>query len=91
MITVYKYVIPLVDQPRLRMPRKADILSVGEQLGQLVLWARVDTDYPDVTRALRVYGTGHPAPDAQIHQFVGTVQTDGGSLVWHVFDQGDQG
>jgi len=88
-LTIYKYPIPLVDEPHIVMPRRAVILSVDEQFGQPVLWAQVDTDYPTVTRKLRVVGTGGPARGTKLSNFLGTVQIE--DLVWHIFDEGELG
>ena len=91
MLTIHKYPISLVDRPRIEMPRRSTILSVDDQHGQIVLWAQVDTDYPLVTRELLILGTGAPAQESNHLPFLGTVQSEGGALVWHVFDKGELG
>ena len=84
MQTIFKYVIG-PGRTMLVMPRGACPLAVQEQRGDHCLWARVDTTQPDERRAFDVYGTGHQLRDSP-GMYVATYQTDGGALVWHVFD-----
>jgi hypothetical protein len=70
---------------RVLMPRYAQLLHVGEQVGQLVLWAKVQTDEPLLERLIRVHGTGHPL-GVSPGIYVGTAFA--GPYVWHVFDEG---
>lgn len=82
-MAVRQYVIPIEDYPEVQMPLAAELLHVGEQNGDLVVWARVNPSLPIVTRRFCV--TGHV--DLGIH--VGTVQmrdTLRNGLVFHVFD-----
>lgn len=84
---IWKFELPIEDEPTISMPTKAHALSVGVQGGALVLWAYVPE--PDATKESRhffVVGTGNPIPwDLTASTFIGTVQI--GSFVWHVFDQ----
>jgi hypothetical protein len=70
------------------MPRGAVVLSVGNQMEEICLWAEVDTEATKEERAFEVHGTGH-----QMHQdmgvsrkYIGTVMLRGGSLVFHVYE-----
>jgi hypothetical protein len=86
--SVWKYDLRVDDRVLVEMPCGAELLHVGNQTGasdRFTLWARVDTEAPNVAREILVRGTGHPAPDAP---YVGSVV---GALVWHVFDGGDRG
>jgi hypothetical protein len=85
--TIYKYSLPLDDIVRIPLPFGARVLSVGEQHGQLVLWALVNPAYKTLLTTFRIAGTGHPIVDAEHWNFIGTVQTREGSLVWHVFQK----
>lgn len=69
------------------MPAGATPLSVGQQGGDVMCWAMVDTDAAS-TEMLRIaaYGTGHPMLE-ESGKFIGTVQMDNG-LVLHFFNYG---
>lgn len=67
------------------MPAGAEILSVQIQGDAPQMWVLVDPNQPPETRAFRSFGTGHPV-DAEIIAHLGTVQFDGGELVFHVFE-----
>lgn len=93
-MAVRQYVIPIEDYPEIQMPLAAELLHVGEQNGDLTVWARVNPSLPIVTRRFCV--TGHV--DLGVH--VGTVQVrdtlrslghnySGKELVFHVFDLGE--
>lgn len=84
MKTVYKYTIPFLDEAVLELPIGAEVLSVGTQHEQLMLWARIDTEstHTTVKRRFRVVGTGHPEA---VGRFIGTVLFRDGTLVFHVF------
>lgn len=87
MITVHKYRIALYevsDTRNVSMPRGAELLHVGEQDGQVDVWARVDTEAEYVSRAFVLVGTGFEL-NAHAGRHVGTVQMRDG-LVWHVFE-----
>ena len=92
MKTVYKYKLPLDDYVKVIMPKDAEIISVGEQEQELVIWAVVDsTAIEHRNKEFRIAGTGHPLsrnlsnrPDEKL-LFIGTVQHSNG-LVWHVFE-----
>jgi hypothetical protein len=85
---VFKYEIPIEDEPTVRLPRGAGILSVGQQNGGLFLWALVD---PSVTeterRVFRIAGTGHEIAEAEGLSFIGTVFMCGSALVFHIFER----
>lgn len=84
MKTIYKYALGL----GLRMPRGAQLLHLGEQHGDLYVWAKVDIDQPIVWRKLEVVGTGWQEKDGGDGVHIGTVQMHNG-LVFHVFDHGE--
>lgn len=78
---VYKYDLPVVDRQTLRLPRGFTLLHVGEQGGQLKLWALVDPEKPPESVDICIAGTGHDWPAGFRH--LGTVEVSYG-LVWHV-------
>ena len=85
---VYKYPLgPLGDWITVQMPDKAEVLCVQVQNGVTCLWARVTVGGPPVIRHFRVAGTGHGLGE-ELGRYVGTIQLHGGSLVFHVFEDG---
>jgi hypothetical protein len=85
--TVWKFVLPLEDNPQVDMPSEAYVLSVDQQHGQLCVWALVDTSAPSSTRTFAIRGTGHPTNDIeQTNKFLGTVLMANGNLVFHVWE-----
>lgn len=93
---IWRYPLPITDEPVIPMPAGAQVLSVGpfrQPSGSgayyvdppLDLWALVDPDAPVEDRAFRVVGTGNPMPD-DCGRYIGTTHSHGGSLIWHVFE-----
>jgi hypothetical protein len=93
MRTIWKFNIQVTDEQDVKMPRGAELLSVGEQdrltPTTLQLWALVDPDAEPRPRRIVIEGTGHPT-EMNKDQFIGTVLSFGGQLVWHVFDGGER-
>jgi len=85
MKTIFKYVLPQVDEVRVSMPVFAEVLSVGVQNNEICVWALVDPKIPSLLRTFRIAGTGHPTQDPDKWKFLGTVHLYGGALVFHVF------
>ena len=84
---VYKYMIVVDDINDVLIPKGAQILTVQTQNGTPFIWALVDTEAATTHRYLRLVGTGFPLPD--LGKYVGTFQQYNGSLVYHLFDQGE--
>jgi hypothetical protein len=93
MKTIYKYELEITDEQSFRLPRNSRILSAGNQLGRLFIWAEVDTDIESELRTFHIYGTGNPIPELNEgarHKsfrgriFIGTVQM--GVFAWHVYE-----
>jgi hypothetical protein len=89
-VRVYKYEVPFEDEVRVSdLPPRgyAELLTVQVQRGVLCVWALVDLTHKGPKgRTLYVVGTGHPMPRHH-GAYVGTVQTNDGGLVFHVFDE----
>lgn len=85
---IWKWTLQVTDYQELLMPRGAEVLSVQMQGGDPQLWALVDETAPTESRAFSTYGTVKPMPDLPdiIGRFIGTYQTHGGALVFHVFE-----
>lgn len=88
MKSIFKYPINICQRQSVRMPLGAQIISAQIQCDDLMLRAFVSPDEKAVNRIVNIYGTGHAMPNNPGH-FVGTVQQDGGSLVWHVFAENE--
>lgn len=83
-MTIWKFKLEIEDEQTVMMPMQAKVLSVAEQGGDLCLWAMVDPINRVEPRRVRIVGTGHEMFWSE-GKFVGTVLTEGGRLVWHVF------
>jgi hypothetical protein len=86
MNAIFKYRMMITDTQKVLMPKGAKILTVQIQHGVPCLWALVNQPAPDVEREFRVIGTGHPIPDAEALEYIGTIQVHEGGLVFHVFE-----
>lgn len=92
MHTVWKFPLEITDEQDVTMPEGAEILCVQMQGETPCLWARLhapsaEGSVPDCHR-IRIVGTGHSIPDDALPlSYIGTVQSFGGSLIWHVFEQ----
>ena len=87
MIVVFKYKIPDVGLAAVELPKMANFLKVDEQLGDLYLWALVDTETPLVTRTFRVVATGETIQNPGALHYIGTVFRFEHRMVHHVFEQ----
>ena len=83
MKAIWKY--PLEPGAVVQMPAGAEVLCVQEQDGYACLWVLVDPRAPAESRTFAIYGTGHSLPDRP-GDYVGTFQSAGGALVFHVFE-----
>lgn len=86
---VWKFTLRSVGVSTLAVPRGATPLSVDQQRQTLCVWMLCDPDEPRVARCVRVVETGEPLAPAESVKYIGTVQTDGQQLVYHVFDLGE--
>jgi hypothetical protein len=92
MQTIWKENFNLADKFSLKMPKGAEILSVGlDPRGALAVWFINFNDNPDeteedyVARCFLMLGTGHPFPvDRSKLNYLGQVQQ--GPFVWHIFE-----
>lgn len=73
----------------IEMPTGARVLSVGEQHGQLCLWAMVEPHKGlDESRVFAIFGTGEAFPTFEGH-FIGTTQMLDGAVL-HLFEVTEQ-
>jgi hypothetical protein len=86
---MWKFEIPREDDFELEMPDGSIPLSVGVQHEKAVIWAAVNSETEKKEKHLfHLRGTGHPLPNLNIVQFVGTFQLRGGDQIFHLFDGG---
>ena len=86
MRAVWKFPLgPLNDLIDVAMPVGAEIVFVGVQHGEPMLWARVQVEAPLETRRFRVAGTGHVLAD-EVGPHVGSFMLHDGAIVVHVFE-----
>lgn len=82
---IFKYSIPVQNEIEIMMPKGAEILACQVQHGSPWVWALVDEDAPMVPREFRMRGTGHPANELEIEDYIDTFQMQEGRLVFHLF------
>lgn len=86
MLTIWKFPLKLVGRQIVVMPSGAKILSVQTQEDAVCLWVMCNPDAPKSHKVIDIHGTGHRIPAETERIFIGTVQTENGSLVWHIFE-----
>ena len=82
---VWKWPIQFADEFTLSMPVDATVLTVAMQGGHPCIWALVSVDAPMAVRTFHLYGTGHNVL-AGPERYIGTFQTPGAGLVFHLFE-----
>lgn len=85
---IFKYPLSIVNIQEIEMPENASILSVGNQMEEMFIWAEVEEERVLVSYRILILGTGHIIPVQPTNtnrQFIGSVQMAGGTLIWHVF------
>uniref|UniRef100_A0AB39CEK9 DUF7352 domain-containing protein n=1 Tax=Pseudomonas phage HRDY3 TaxID=3236930 RepID=A0AB39CEK9_9VIRU len=88
-----KFHLGITDHQTLEIPAPANIRSVIMQPDafnheNVVLYAEMEKGAEILERKIRMYGTGHEMDDV-VGNFIGTVSTEGGQLIWHVYDVTD--
>jgi len=84
---IFKYPIPPNDQFMIQMPKGAKILCVQMQNNIPCIWAMVDEKAPLRTRYFSFIGTGHEfSHHDDVSKYIGTIQMNMGSLVFHLFE-----
>ena len=89
MKTVYKFPVPIIGETFTinNMPAGAQILTVAMQRGSAQIWALCETDAEQEPRTFIAVGTGHEIPyDDGATTYLGTFQTMGGALEFHLFE-----
>lgn len=81
-----KFKLSTTDVQTVEISEPANILSVIEQRDEIVLYAEMKRGAPTVKKQICIIGTGNPMPEYP-GRFIGTVSTEQGSLIWHVYDR----
>ena len=85
-MTIWKFHLEIVDVQKIMMPTGARILSCGNQFDDVFIWALCKNAENYEEKTIFIFGTGHEIDiDLSKHEFIGTVVTDGGNYVWHIF------
>lgn len=87
-MNIWKFPLEVVDNQVIGIPEVATILSVQMQRGTACLWAICDPSKNAAPRTIEILGTGHPMPEGE-RKFIDTIQINGGSLIFHVFERSD--
>jgi hypothetical protein len=83
---IYKYPLKLQNFQELFLPKRAVILDVQNQRGQLCLWAMVDSNEKNLaTKPIHIIGTGWEHIPQSSLRYIATVQMD--DCVWHVCEE----
>jgi len=82
MDTVYKYKVSPTSE-FVSLPKGAEVLTFGDQKGEIYLWARVDPDAEIETRRFTVVGTGHDMESGSL-EYINTIFVAG--FVFHAFE-----
>jgi len=87
--TIWKYPLPLMEEPSIEMPEGSIPLSVGMTHDGPAVWAAVPSwNAENEQHRFKLKGTGHPFPDLLAHRFIGTFMVFG--LIYHLFDAGPE-
>ncbi len=89
MNSIWKFSLDIVDRQKVAMPAHSHLLTAQFQGEQLMLWALVDLKQQSRNRIIRIYGTGRPCNEQTSEAYLTSVQ-EGSSLIWHVFDGGEE-
>ncbi len=82
---IYKYPFGVCDFFQLSLPKGAEILSVQVQNETPCFWVLADPLEVQETRDFEILATGQPF-DLTDQKFIGTFQLQGGSLIFHLFE-----
>lgn len=86
MKSIYKYTLTPAEMQNIELPEGAEILTTQTQNGEICIWAMVNPDAKKVIRTFTVIGTGWRIITESNLKYIGTVQLEGGALVFHVFE-----
>jgi len=83
---ILKYPLEIIDNQTIKIPGFVCVMSVIEQRDIVVLYSMVNDTEPTKKLDIRIIGTGNPVDiDIGLYDFIGTVNTNDGRLIWHIF------
>lgn len=85
MNTIFKYTLNIRDEQVIEMPSTLSFLSVQMQYHNPQLWCVVNPNSERIRYKIYCHGTGHAMPSDRNFKYLGTVQQDEGTLIWHFF------
>jgi hypothetical protein len=85
-LTIYKYPVPVQDEPAVWLPQGARVLTVQTQREIPYIWALVDPKAYTTLRVFRLAGTGQPISETDDLRYIGTFQLHDGQFVFHLFE-----
>ena len=83
MKAIYKFPLIVQSSQYISTPIDFKPLSVQVQKNTIYLWALCGSVTKNVSRCIRIYGTGHGSVIGDKDCYLGTVQHNG--YVWHLF------
>jgi hypothetical protein len=87
MYKIFKYAIGIVDNVEIAMPKYSQIVSFQAQGDTPCIWVMVNPDEEKtVIKHFALHGTGHEITNSNCKHYIGTCQTHGGRMVWHLFE-----
>jgi hypothetical protein len=85
---IFKYPLEITAFQTVKLPLNSEILTVQNQFGTPCIWAQLwvleNPGYEE--RIIEMFGIGQPINNDS-RKYLGTVQMDGGALIWHVFER----
>lgn len=86
MQTIHKQVLAIRDHQKVMVAAGSKFLSLQMQNGVPTIWYLTDPiSGPSEWWTILCFGTGHPIEVNVRKEFLGTVQMNGGALVFHFF------
>lgn len=84
MKVIHKFLLEIIDEQKIMMPKGAEILDVQVQRGEACVWALVNTNEEPIPHHFTVVGTGQAlGAYLSLGKYIATFQA--GSFVGHVF------
>jgi hypothetical protein len=80
---MFRYTVPVDDQEHV-IPLSHSPVAIAADLFSVEFWAEHTEGTPQVKRAFRVFGTGHPLPEDA--EWVGTAPRTPEGAVWHLYE-----
>ena len=91
MKTIYKFHIEIIGEQVLMIPKNHELLTIQSINNEVYIYYMVDPYDAKSPINIQIFGTGQPIEDSAINhsKYIGTVQTNNGGLIWHIFEKKD--